>query len=124
MLALARAHPLEACAVLLLVAGGLAYPFPLWFAGAAAVLFSRFWDARDKWVSLALPAALALVGGFVIASLSSEHGGLAGYLDAARAAGWDLLRAAALLAAAYLARRVSRGRRARREPPWRRIPHA
>jgi hypothetical protein len=124
MLALARAHPLEACAVLLLVAGGLAYPFPLWFAGALAVSLSRFWDARDKWVSLAVPAALALIGGFVIASLGSQHGGLAGYLDAARAAGWDLLRAGALLGAAYLARRVSRGRRARREPPWRRIPHA
>jgi hypothetical protein len=124
ILVLALKHPLESIAVLLLGAGGLIYPFPLWFIGAFLVLFSRLWDARDKWTSLAAPLASALVGGIVIAGLGSRPGGLAGYLDAARTDGGYLIRAGAVLGAAYLAWRVRQGRRPPREPPWRRTPHA
>ena len=122
MLALARRHPLETAAVLLLGVGGLIDPFPLWLIGAAAVLISRLWDARDKWAALAVPVGFALVGALAIAGLTARSGSLAGYASTVRIDGWDLIRAGSVAGAAYLAWRVRQGRRPRREPPWRRPP--
>jgi hypothetical protein len=45
--ALARSHPLETAAVLLLGVGGLIIPF-IWLAGGLVAAASRVWDARDK----------------------------------------------------------------------------
>jgi hypothetical protein len=119
---LARKHPLEVVAVLLLGVGGLIYPFPLWLLGAVAVIASRLWDARDKWAALVVPVAFALVGAIAIAGLTARSGSLAGYARTVRIDGWDLIRAGSVAAAAYLAWRIPKGRRPRREPPWRRPP--
>jgi hypothetical protein len=124
VLALVRRHPLETVAVLLLGVGGLIYPFPLWLIGAVAVIASRGWDTRDKWAALAVPVAFALVAAIAIAGLFARSGSLAGYFATVRIDGWDLIRAGSLVAAAYLAWRLRRGRRPRREPPWRRPPRA
>ena len=122
VLTLARRHPLETVAVLLLGVGGLIDPFPLWLLGAAAVLISRLWDARDKWAALAVPVGFALVGAIAIAGITARSGSLAGYASTVRIDGWDLIRAGSVAGAAYLAWRVRQGRRPRREPPWRRPP--
>lgn len=124
VLALVRSHPLETAAVLLLGVGGLIYPFPLWLIGAVAVIASRGWDTRDKWAALAVPVAFALVAAIAIAGLFARSGSLAGYVATVRIDGWDLIRAGSLVAAAYLVWRLRRGRRPRREPPWRRPPRA
>ena len=58
--ALARKHPLEAVAVVLLGVGGLILPFPFWLIGGLVALKSRRWDARDKWAALAGPPLIAL----------------------------------------------------------------
>jgi hypothetical protein len=122
VLALARKHPLEVAAVLLLGLGGLIDPFPLWLLGALAALVSRLWDARDKSAALVLPVVLALIGAIVIAGLTARPATLAGFAHAVRVDGWDLMRGGAVFGAAYLAWRLRRGRRTRREPPWRRTP--
>ena len=119
---LIRRHPLETAAVLLLGVGGLVYPFPLWLIGAAVVIASRGWDARDKWAALAVPMAFTLVAAIAIAGVFARSGTLAGYVSTVRIDGWDMVRAGSLVAAAYLAWRLRRGRRPRREPPWRRPP--
>jgi hypothetical protein len=120
VLALVRKHPLETAAILLLGLGGLIDPFPLWLLGALAALASRLWDVRDKSAALGLPVLLALIGGIVVAGLTARSGTVAGFAHAVRVDGWDLMRAGAVCGAAYLAWRVRRGRRPRREPPWRR----
>ena len=123
VLALLRRQPLECAAVLLLGVGGLIDPFPLWLLGALAVLVSRLWDARDKLTAVVLPVAVALIGAIVMAGLTARSGSLSGYAHAVRVDGRGLIRAGAVLGAAYLAWRVRRGRRPQREPPWHRSPH-
>ncbi len=59
--ALARKHPLEAVAVILLGLGGLILPFPFWLIGGLVALRSRRWDARDKWIALAGPPLVTFV---------------------------------------------------------------
>jgi hypothetical protein len=123
-LALIRRHPLETVTVLLLVAGGLVYPFPLWLIAVVALIASRGWDARDKWAAIGIPVAFTLIAAIAIAGLFGRSGSLAGYASTVRIDGWDLIRAGSVVAAAYLVWRVRRGRRPPREPPWRRPPRA
>ncbi len=108
--------------MVLLGAGGLIYPFPLWLLGAVAMIASRLWDARDKWAALGIQVAFALIAAIAIAGLTARSGSLAGYASTVRIDGWDLIRAGSLAAAGYLAWRVRQGRRPRPEPPWRRRP--
>jgi len=115
---LARRHPLECAAVIVLGLGGLIYP-PAWLAGAALALLSRLWDIKDKMTGLAVPAVLAIVGGAGLAMGSSHTSGGA-YLHEAVTIGGYLIRAASVLGAAYLAWRVHRGQRQPATPPWRR----
>ena len=122
--ALIRRHPLETVTVLLLGAGALVYPFPLWPIGAVALIASRGWDARDKWAALAIPVAFTSIAAIAIAGLFARSGSLAGYVSTVRIDGWDLIRAGSVVAAAYLVWRLRRGRRPPREPPWRRPPRA
>ena len=121
---LIRRHPLETVTVLLFGAGALVYPFPLWLIGAAALIASRGWDARDKWAALAIPVAFTAIAAIAIAGLFARSGSLAGYASTVRIDGWDLIRAGSVVAAGYLVWRLRRGRRPPREPPWRRPPHA
>ena len=124
VLTLIRKHPLETAAVLLLAVGGLVYPFPLWLIAVLALIASRGWDARDKWAAVAIPGAFTLIAAIVIAGLFARSGSLAGYVSTLRIDGWDMIRAGSVVAAAYLAWRLRRGRRPPREPPWRRPPRA
>lgn len=122
VLALARRHPLECGAILLLGLGGLIGLFPLWLLGALAALVSRWWDGRDKLAAVAVPLAVAALGAIALGGLNSKAPSLSGYAHGMRADGWDLIRAGAVFAAAYLARRMRRGPRPLRQPPWRRVP--
>jgi hypothetical protein len=117
---LVRQYPLESAAVVLLAAGGLIYPFPLWVFGVLAVLISRHWDRRAKLIALAVPVITALFGGVVVAGLSAKSGSLAGYADALGSDGWGLLRLGVIIGAVYLGWRLHQGPRPQREPPWRR----
>ena len=109
--ALIRRHPLETVTVLLFGAGALVYPFPLWLIGAAALIASRGWDARDKWAALAIPVAFTAIAAIAIAGLFARSGSLAGYASTVRIDGWDLIRAGSVVAAGYLVWRLRRGRR-------------
>ena len=115
---LARQHPLECAAVILLGLGGLIFP-PIWLLGALVALPSRLWDIKDKLTGLALPAVVAIVGGAGLAMGSSHTTGGAYFHEALNIGGY-LIRAGAVLGACYLAWRVQRGQRQPVEPPWRR----
>jgi hypothetical protein len=115
-----RRHKLEAVAIALLGLGGAIFP-PVWLLGAAVALASRLWDYRDKWVALALPVLLMVIGtvaGFAVGSRGSfGHGMHEGWVFAV-----GFCRATAVLSACYLARRAARGPRPSAVPPWDR-PH-
>jgi hypothetical protein len=116
-----REHPLEAAAVVLLGLGGAAYP-PVWLLGAGIAAASRVWDYRDKWIGLAGPVVLLVVGTVAGIALGSQHSTFSSYWHE----GWlyaDVLsRVGSLLGAAYLGWRMGRGRREPPVPPWSR-PH-
>jgi hypothetical protein len=114
---LARRNPLEATAVVLLGLGGLIYP-PIWLVGVLVALPSRRWDIRDKWLGLAVPAVVTIVGSAGLA-VGVRHLTAGAYLHGAVMIGGYLIRAGAVLGAIYLAWRVQRGQRAG-APPWRR----
>jgi hypothetical protein len=102
--------------------GGLIDPFPYWVLGALVVLFSRLWDTRDKLTVVAVPMVIAVFGAIVLAGLNLHGLTLAGYAHGVRTDGWDLIRAGAVLGAAYLAWRVRQGPRLRRGPSWYQVP--
>ena len=114
---LARQHPLECIAVILLGLGGLIFP-PVWLLGALAALPSRLWDIRDKLTGLATPAVVTIVGGAGLAM--GNHTSGTAYFHEALTIGGYLIRAGSVLGAGYLAWRVQRGPRQPAEPPWRR----
>ncbi|MFZ0048294.1 MAG: hypothetical protein WAL16_20800 [Streptosporangiaceae bacterium] len=118
----ARSHPLEAFSVALLGLGGLIFP-PVWLLGAAVALASRRWDYRDKWLGLALPILLAVIG---TAAGFAEGGGHGGGVHHGLHMAWvyaDIVsRLAAVLGAAYLAWRTVHVRRPPAGAPWNR-PH-
>ncbi len=115
-----RRSPLEASAVVLLGLGGVIYP-PVWLAGAAVALASRLWDYRDKWIGLALPVLLTLIGAAVgVANgghVSVSHGVHEGWVY-----GVATSRLAAALSATYVGWRSVHGRRPPAIPPWNK-PH-
>jgi len=115
-----RRRPLEASAVVVLGIGGASYP-PLWLLGAALALASRLWDYRDKWVGLALPLLLTVIG----TAFGVTRGGRLS-VGAGVHEGWVyavvISRIAAVLGASYLAWRTLHGRRPPPVPPWNR-PH-
>jgi hypothetical protein len=123
-LTLARRHPLEVAAILLIAAGVLVYPFPLWLFGVLIIGVSRLWDIKDKFCVLAVPIAVTLLGGVLLAGMTAKSGNLAGFAHALRIDGWNLIRVGVLFSAIYLGWRVRRGPRPRRLPSWYRTPHA
>jgi hypothetical protein len=124
LLAVVRKHPLECVAILLIGLGGLIDPWPLWPVGALAMLASPLWGVWDKLAAVAIPLGFALIGAITLAGFSAHPPGLSGYAHEVHVEGWSLMRAGAVLGAAYLARRMQRGSRPRREPPWQRVPPA
>ena len=115
-----RRCPLEASAVVLLGIGGASYP-PVWLLGAALALASPVWDYRDKWVGLALPVLLTVIG----AAFGVARGGHVSVGEGVHE-GWVyavvISRIVAALGAGYLAWRTMHGRRPPPVPPWNR-PH-
>ena len=117
---LARRYPLESVAVVLLGIGGLILPFPFWLLGGLLAIWSRLWNARDKWVALAGPPGIALVGMVVTALIVGGRGHvITVYVHALRLDLGYLLRAGSVLCAGYLVLQMRRGPQ-RRLPPWRR----
>ena len=117
LIALAIRDKLETLAILLLGVGGAVYP-PVWFLGAFLALISPKWDLRDKLLGLVLPAILVVFGAVMVVALGSARStltqyGVEGWLAAGR-----LSRVGAVIGAGYLLRRVYRGKRAQKPPPW------
>ena len=111
-----RRNKLETVAIVLLGLGGVIFP-PVWLLGVAVALASRLWDYRDKWVGLALPVLLTVIGtviGLAVGSrISLDHGMHESWVFAV-----GVSRATALLSACYLAWRAARGPRPPAVPPW------
>jgi hypothetical protein len=116
-----RRYPVETVAAVLLGLGGAAFP-PVWLLGVPVALLSRAWDYRDKWIGLAGPALLLVVGTVAGVSLGSSHTSMGGYVHEAWLYADVLSRVAAVLGAGYLVWRLVRGRRVPPVPPWNR-PH-
>jgi len=116
--ALARKHPLEAVAVVLLGLGGLILPFPFWLIGGLVALRSRRWDARDKWMALAGPPLFALAV-LLIRAGTSPGNFFSDFYRARHDVGLSI-RAGCVLCASYLVWRLRRGPRLRTLPPWQR----
>ncbi len=115
----ARRHPLASAAVVMLGLGVI-LPFPFWLIGGVAAVASRFFDARDKWVAMLGPLAVALAGTVATAIVIGGHANpVVIYLHSLRVDIGLLLRAGCALSAAYLVRRIGQGRR-ERLPPWKR----
>jgi hypothetical protein len=116
---LARANRREALAVSLLAAGVL-LPLPFWLLGAAVAGFSRFWEARYRWVALYGPVLVTLVVSLPLAVFAAGHGNVVGaYVHMIGLDARYLVRLGCLLTAAFLTWLVRRGPR-ERIPPWRR----
>jgi hypothetical protein len=113
----ARERPLEAAAVVLLGLGGAVYP-PAWLLGAALALASRVWDVRDKWLGLAIPVFVVIVGMGADVSLSGRQGTFTDYFREAWIFGGHLCRVVAVLGAVYLAWRSQRPPRQQSAEPW------
>jgi hypothetical protein len=116
-----RRHKLEAVAIVLLGIGGAIFP-PVWLLGAAVTLASRLWDYRDKWLGLAFPVLVSVIGTAAGIAAAGSEGTLGHHIHD----GWvfaDIIsRVAALLGASYLAWRSAHGRRPPATPPWNK-PH-
>ena len=113
----ARRNKVEATAVVLLGIGGAIFP-PVWLAGAAVALASRLWDLLDKWLGLAVPVVLTVIGIAAGIAAAGSGGSLGHHIHE----GWifaDVIsRLTAFLGACYLAWRSAHGRRPPATPPW------
>jgi hypothetical protein len=86
-------------------------------------LASKVWDYRDKWLGLAIPIVLTIVGtaaGLILAGSQTSFGYDVhiGWVSADIAS-----RVSAALSAAYLAWRSVHGRRPDAVPPWNKPYH-
>ena len=112
-----RDKTLESVATILLGLGGVIFP-PIWLLGAMVALASKVWDYRDKWLGLAIPIVLTIVGaaaGMILAGSQTSFGHdlHVGWVSADIAS-----RISAALSAIYLAWRSVHGRRPDAVPPW------
>ena len=88
--------------------------------GGVVAIWSKIWNARDKWVGLTGPPVIALVGTIVSALIIGGRGHFIGsYPEAFRLYVGYYYRAGSLLCAIYLALQARRGPQ-RRLPPWKR----
>jgi len=117
----ARDHVLETVAILFLGLGGLILPFPFWPIGAVVGVFSRLWDGRDKLLAVTGPLLVTLVASvFTALFIGGTGNAILIYFHAVRVSFGLMVRVGSVLTAAYLARRVSKGPRAK-NPPWKHI---
>jgi hypothetical protein len=115
-----RRNPLEAAAVTLLGLGGVIFP-PTWVLGAALALASRLWDYVDKWIGLALPPVVTIIG-VAVGIANGGHVSMGQSVHEAWVYGVAASRIAAALSGCYLGWRTGPGRRPPAAPPWNR-PH-
>jgi hypothetical protein len=120
-----RQHRLEVVAVALLALGGLIFPlifWPLglliWLVGVAIAVPLKFWSPWDKFLSLAGPVVLVIVGTPIDVAIGGTRQTAAAYGHEVLAEAADLFKVGALLGALYLAWRIQRGRRAPTVPSW------
>jgi hypothetical protein len=121
---LARQHKLETAAVLLLGVSAFIFVFPFWLVvalvGGVVAIWSQIWNLRDKWVGLAGPPVIALVGTIVAALIIGGRGHFVGSIpEAFRLYVGYCYRGGSLLCAVYLAVQARHGPQ-RRLPAWRR----
>jgi hypothetical protein len=104
-------------ATILLGLGGAIFP-PVWLLGVVVALASRVWDYRDKWVGLAIPIVLTIVGTAAGLILTGSQSSFRNDLHVAWVSADISSRVSALLGASYLAWRSVRGKRPDAVPPW------
>jgi hypothetical protein len=119
LLTIGRRDRLEAVAIILLGVGGAIYQ-PIWLIGTLVAIASKKWDLRDKWLGLALPVLVVLIGTALDLTLGAPLSGYRPYLVEAWVAAGRLSRIAAVLGALFLLWRVYkyRGSPTKRLPPW------
>jgi len=119
LLTIARRDRREAISLILLGIGGPIYP-AIWLIGASIAVTSRKWDLRDKWLGLALPVLVVMLGTALEITFGAHLSGYWPYFVEAWLAAGRLSRVAAVLGALYLLWRVHKygGSRTRRLPPW------
>jgi hypothetical protein len=117
----ARRNPVGAAAVTLLGIGGAAYP-PIWLLGAIFTLAARVWDYRDKWIGLAGPVLLLVVGTAVGVALGGQYTTFGPYAHESWVYADILSRVGAVAGTGYLVWRLTHARRVPTVPPWNR-PH-
>jgi hypothetical protein len=116
----ARPRPLEAAAVLVLGLGGAIYP-PVWLIGVLLALLAARWNYRDRWIGLALPVVVTVIGA-ALGAAAAGHGSIGHSAHVAWTTAVILSRLTAVLGAAYLAWRTVHLRRPPDVPPWEK-PH-
>jgi len=117
----ARRHPGEAVAITLLGLGGLLYP-PVWLLGALGALIARGWNYRDRWIGLAGPVLLLVLGTAAGVMLGPSHARASGYVHEAWLYADILSRVGAVAGTWYLAWRLGHPWRVPDVPPWNK-PH-
>jgi hypothetical protein len=121
MVALAREHPLEAIAVVLMGVGGLILPLQFWVPAVVVSMLSKLWDNKDKLAAVIGPYLVMMVGSIVTALVvGGNENVVAIYFHAIHIDFSDMLRVGCLFTAIYLGWRVHRGRRPDKPPPWKR----
>lgn len=118
---LARRHPLEIAAVLLLGVGGAIFP-PVWLLGVPLAMMSRVWDLRDKWIGVAGPVLAVIFGTVATLIMGGQQEPMIKYATEAWVWAGRIERVAAAVGAAYLLWRIFRGPRELKQPPWN-LPH-
>jgi hypothetical protein len=120
-----RRHRLETASVLLMIIVGVIYPYPIWLAGfliwlvgAGLATMSPVWSLPDKWVGVAGPPALVIIGTATAISVRGKLATAQAYVHEALADSRFLIQIGALLGGGYLLWRLQRGRRAPSVPPW------
>jgi hypothetical protein len=118
-------HRLEVVAVALLALGGLIFPLVVWLLGSLIWLVgvgiavpSKLWSRGDKFLSLAGPLLLVIVGTAIAVSIGGARHNAAAYGHEVLAEAADMFKVGALLGAFYLGWRIQRGHRAPTVPSW------
>ncbi len=108
-----RKRPLEAAAIVVMGIGGPIFP-PVFLIGGTLALASELWDGRDKWVGLAVPIVMTVIG----LAVGVAAGGRAHWMHES----WVYLdvisRVAPVLGAGYLAWRCGHPRHPSAGPPF------